>query len=472
MWLWVVLAACVVTRVGFAFAVPLCAEDAYITFRYAFHAGHGMGFAYNPGEASWGYTSLLWTTLLAGAARVGLPLETFARVFLTLCDLGTIALVYRKLAPTTRVGAISGVAFFALWPRFAHLPATGLETSLVTFLVAAAVTQSKNRWGAMFAGLLALSRPEGLAMSVLLLPLYRTRGRLLWLAITSLYAIPMLHYHQLAPSSVASKATVYGTPWFTGGYWLEWLVPFMKPRTEDGMAMGGLSVVWLVGLAAFVVRARRSRPFAPALPLVLACGLGTLVGYAVLGVPWYFWYAPTPMFAIIVVACMGLASQRVLHWGYAVLALGAALAWNTSAPRTVRAQTHDAAVYENIGLTLHDDAAGREASVLLEPIGIVGWTSELRVLDEVGLVTPWIAAERRRGDGWYGRVIAREQPEYVVIRRDWLAGGVGWAGIGAPFVSAAERDSVMAAYEPVRRRAGAALPPGAARLQILRRVSP
>ncbi|MCE9627196.1 MAG: hypothetical protein K8R56_04670, partial [Candidatus Eisenbacteria bacterium] len=167
MWLWAVLAACLASRVWFAFAVPLCAEDAYITFRYAFHAGHGMGVVYNPGEASWGYTSLLWTTLLAGAARVGLPLETFARVFLTLCDLGTIALVYRKLAPTTRVGAISGVAFFALWPRFAHLPATGLETSLVTFLVAAAVTQSKNRWGAMFAGLLALSRPEGLAMSVL-----------------------------------------------------------------------------------------------------------------------------------------------------------------------------------------------------------------------------------------------------------------------------------------------------------------
>jgi hypothetical protein len=234
--------------------------------------------------------------------------------------------------------------------------------------------------------------------------------------------------------------------------------------------MGLLSIVWLVGLVAFVVRARRSKPFAPALPLVLACGLGTLVGYATLGVPWFFWYAPTPMFAVIVVACMGLASKRVLHVGYLALALGVALAWNTSARRTVSVQTHDAAVYESIGLTLHADTGG-DASVLLEPIGIVGWTSEMRVLDEVGLVTPWIAAERRKGDGWYARVIEREKPGYVVIRRDWLKGGVEWAGIGAPFMSDAQRDSVMSAYEPVRRRVGN-LPPGAGRLQILRRLQP
>jgi len=80
-----------------------------------------------------------------------------------------------------------------------------------------------------------------------------------------------------------------------------------------------------------------------------------------------------------------------------------------------------------------------------------------------------LAEERTKGDGWYARVVARTRPDYLVIRQNWLEGGVAWAGVGAPFRSREQRDSTLAGYQIVRRRAGE-LTSGAGRLQILRRL--
>ncbi len=175
------------------------------------------------------------------------------------------------------------------------------------------------------------------------------------------------------------------------------------------------------------------------------------------------------MVAILLAVFLGLASSGVLRWTLARMALFLLLAWPGAAERVVRLQTHDAAIFTGVGETLRDDAAGRPSSVMLEPIGIVGYVSGMRVIDEVGLVTPWVAQERALGDGWYARVMQRDRPDYLVIRRDWLAGGVPWAGAGAPFASRPQADSALAGYEVLRLRAGQWLPDGAARLLILRR---
>jgi hypothetical protein len=176
------------------------------------------------------------------------------------------------------------------------------------------------------------------------------------------------------------------------------------------------------------------------------------------------------MVAILLATFHGLGTSGVLRWAFVPLLLLLAVSWTTVAPRVVRLQTHDAAVFASIGQTLKEDAAGgKGASVLLEPIGIIGSVSGLRVVDEVGLVTPWVAQEREKGNGWYARVIGRAHPDYVVVRQGWLDGGVAWAGTGAPFVSRAEHDSVMADYAVLRRRAGGPLPEGAGRLLILKK---
>jgi hypothetical protein len=204
--------------------------------------------------------------------------------------------------------------------------------------------------------------------------------------------------------------------------------------------------------------------------MLLGCGLVTLGAYMAVGAPFYFWYAPPPTVAVLLSAFFGLAISGVLRWALGPLLVFLLVAGVQAAPKVEHMQTHDAAVFANVGLTLRADAAGQPATVMLEPIGIVGYTSGLRVLDEVGLVTPWIAREREHGDGWYARVIRRERPEYVVIRRDWLEGGVAWAGLGRPFASRAQADSVLVGYAPLRVRHGEGPPPpGAGKLVVLRR---
>src|SRR5207249_4464703 len=66
-------------------------------------------------------------------------------------------------------------------------------------------------------------------------------------------------------------------------------------------------------------------------------------------------------------------------------------------------------------------------SVFLEPIGMVGYSVKLRIIDEIGLVSPQVAARRRQGDGWMADVIAREHPDWLITRRGILEGANGGA---------------------------------------------
>lgn len=178
-----VLVVALAARLYFVWAIPYCAEDAYITFRYAEHWAHGWGPVYNAGERAWGFTSPLWTTLLALFVRTGLPIVPAARGMLLACDLASVVLAWRLLERHSRLAAITFCGFFALWPRFAHLPATGLETSLVTCLLLASAVLAESSAGGAWNWLLALSRPEGAAMSLLMSVRLSRVQRMVWLTV-------------------------------------------------------------------------------------------------------------------------------------------------------------------------------------------------------------------------------------------------------------------------------------------------
>jgi len=90
-------------------------------------------------------------------------------------------------------------------------------------------------------------------------------------------------------------------------------------------------------------------------------------------------------------------------------------------------------------------------SVFLEPIGMVGWSCKLRVIDEIGLVSPEVAERRKQGDGWFTDVVEKERPDWLVTRRGVLESPTGeaFAGRGRPFRSDAERAALLAAYHPL-----------------------
>ena len=84
--------------------------------------------------------------------------------------------------------------------------------------------------------------------------------------------------------------------------------------------------------------------------------------------------------------------------------------------------------------------------VMIEPIGIVGFQAPVRIVDEVGLVSPRVAERRLLGPGWYSDIAEAERPEWLVIRLAVLKSGNAFAGTGDPFRNGAERDSLMARY--------------------------
>jgi hypothetical protein len=84
--------------------------------------------------------------------------------------------------------------------------------------------------------------------------------------------------------------------------------------------------------------------------------------------------------------------------------------------------------------------------VMLEPIGIVGWQCPVRIVDEVGLVSPEVLRRRLDGPGWYSDIAITRRPDWLVVRRGVVTSGVAFAGAGNPFRSPAERDSLFARY--------------------------
>src|SRR5215831_1387235 len=76
----------------------LTLDDAYITFRYARHLaeGYGLGAWNHTGEHVEGYSSLLWTLLLAGAAWIGADVRIASKVFGSVAALIVIAVLFRR----------------------------------------------------------------------------------------------------------------------------------------------------------------------------------------------------------------------------------------------------------------------------------------------------------------------------------------------------------------------------------------
>ena len=91
-------------------------------------------------------------------------------------------------------------------------------------------------------------------------------------------------------------------------------------------------------------------------------------------------------------------------------------------------------------------------SVLLEPAGVIGWRCRsLRVLDDVGLVTPRASESRRRGPGCHADLLEATRPDWLVIRAGLLRGGSAFAGATAPFTDIDQRRRLLAPHEFVSR---------------------
>lgn len=466
------LVACIARGVFFAL-IPNASEDAYITYRYARNLANGFGLTFNPGERVMGFSSPLWTLWNALGYLVTQKPMIWSRLSAIVADLGVI-LVLGQLV-RRQVGLAAAWCFnlfFAAWPYFASIAVSGMENGVLFALIVFAGALAERRSPATGPALaaVALCRPEGLVAAAVLAIVARPRDALIGLAIVALAMFGLFAYFgSPVPQSMLAKAKLYGTPGpWAGRHWWEWLSPAPLGRWSglpEGSFLTSLSL--LLGPAALIGGIELARRPRSALSGIGAAALVVFLGYSLLGIAFFWWYLAVPLAGIALLAAVGL--PRIVRGPtiYAAIALLLAGTWSMQ-PRLYlgRAQNEYAGFVRAAQILRSDAQAGQK--VMLEPIGIVGYSAPVVIIDEIGLVTPSVMRRRLEGAGWYADVVARERPDWLLVRGNLFAGGEAFAGAGAPFRNSIEREGLLAHYA---RYALVDSTPGSVGLVMFRRVN-
>ena len=216
---------------------PFVYDDTFITLRYARHLAEGHGPVWNlVGEPVEGFSSPLHLLLVAGLAKIGIPLLTAARTIAFISHLLLVFFVGRFVA--VRTGAFAGVVAAALvassWPLLVW-DLGGLDAVLFASALAAGVlvtlsyidsgSRREMLTGSALLGLAAFVRPDGVPMAFVVLcacvalgrPPLRNRlldaafGAVVCIAVVAPWEIFRLAYfHAALPNTYYAK--VYGVP--------------------------------------------------------------------------------------------------------------------------------------------------------------------------------------------------------------------------------------------------------------------
>ncbi len=305
----------------------LTLDDAYITFRYARHLaeGYGLGAWNRTGEHVEGYSSLLWTLLLAGAARLGVDVRLASKVLGAAAALVVIAALVRRR--DDRPAFLAGL-FLAVYVPFVLYAASGMEAVAFTSLVTLALV-GPAAWQPIVAPLLVAMRPEGvLVAGIDVLALAWRRERRRWIVATAIagaltLAAIAIHrwatYHALAPNTYYAKVAGGGV-----GHVKLGLV------YVGGWMLAHAVVVAFLAIGAVAVRRAGDRRGLMCLALFVAYILymASAGGDPPTAFPvWRQFVHVAP--AWVLVAMTGLTSVvRHRRWGQVAAAVGLALAAN------------------------------------------------------------------------------------------------------------------------------------------------
>lgn len=340
----------------------LC-DDAYIAFRYVSNSRLGFGYVWNPPpfRPVEGYTSFLWVALLDGVWRVlGVPPPRAANSVSLLFSGASLALVFAMVLrlrlseplARSRTLLLALVLFGTLSNRtFLAWTSSGLETALFGFLLLAwthlaLLSPAKGRTLpalGLTAGLLALTRPDGLLFTVATAAILALRAstQAALRGPATVGAIPLL----LPVAHVAWRHATYGY-WLPNTYYAKHLAvwPEAGIRYVAAFALEYAYWVWIALTAVAAVRALREGSFARRLraadPNLLACVLAVatlflhfayytfLVGGDHFEFRVYQHLVPLLLVSFAVVAeRAGLTGRRSLGALAVMLALGLPIPW-------------------------------------------------------------------------------------------------------------------------------------------------
>ena len=451
-WGAVVLAVVVTLVLGLSFArhfelAPV--DDAFISLRYATNWARGEGLSFNPGEVVEGYTNFLQVTILAVAIGLGAE-PVVAMTMIGWVSLGLLVgvftvFIFHHLVPGRPfVAATMGVAAM-LNPVLLSWASSGMESCLYAALLFAAaavvVEEASPRRTLVAAALLvlaAMTRPEAVALLPIFAAVEYRRSRS-WRRLGLFLAVFLVAYG----SYFAARWTHFGA---------------LLPNTFYAKLDYGNIQLWRRG-AVYV------GDFVRATPLLLMAALLALA-------PIRRWPKWVPIFGVLVVGQMLIVIYEggdhfaMYRFMVPVLPFLAAMALYTCVTLSGRIQRRDLATALlaamcvvviglpglRVGRQLRRDKEpvrsqfewhrfevrlahewslvgrwmGRHlppgSSVVVLPIGAIGFYSGLTVLDPVGIVDPVIAHQDRvLGRGYTGHekydidYLLSRDPDYILL---------------------------------------------------------
>ena len=421
-------------------------DDAFITFRYVHNVAEGRGAVYNTGERVFGISTPLygaWLTLLH-LSITGVELPVLAArsnlLFLVAAGLFTWLLLIR-LGHSRWMAAIAGSAI-VLSEGILRASIGGMESSMFLALAILSALCSQTRrdgWALLLACLVALVRPEGILLAVLVIlvrladPETRSLPLRLWLASLPLVLWVLaatLYYGTPIPHSIIAKSRpLYVLPagaafinlirhageWTLDGF--ELLARAVTDRAGLALrwdrilsapvliAVGALVTAWGLIRRSHVVRMSFSR--AMLLPAFLVC---ILVFYAITNpylLPWYFPLVHAPwLIVVLTAAARGKMShaapagtpRRVIRRLVTTMVCLAAFVptlahlapsdWSLmsrGASSAKQSEILDAYRRTAAWVVAHSDAT---ETVAAPEIRMLGYHMDRKVLDACGLVTP------------------------------------------------------------------------------------
>jgi hypothetical protein len=432
-----------------SFAIGLCwicftgfiEDDAYITFRFAKEIASGNGFVYNPGERIYGTTTPMFTLLLAGWIKfISTDVVLGARTLSLFAFAGTLFFTWKTLKALKRSTAeqLFTLAVILCFTKMAYMSIYGMEMPLVTFLMAVswyAHTTGRITWSGILCGLLLWARVDlafwPLAL-VIVTGLNQRRDALRVVLFSALTYLPWiifatLYFGSPIPHTVIAKWVAYSafnhTSYFSHVLEiLKYLSPF---EMDEKLLFAGpliiLSIiVWGIWRGALV----RQKAFLVLILFILIDAARLTFTRAT----FFSRYFIPLLWVTLILFGIGLGifwnmSQRkrtlkLLFNLFLLLTFSGSLVTGFSFAgyvKTRQANRYDASLKE-IGLWLNKNS-DPHSTVLLEPLGYVGYYSDRIMIDEVGLVTPDVVALQRKGIGAEA-YIAIFHPDYVILHCD------------------------------------------------------
>jgi hypothetical protein len=367
-------------------------DDTYITLMYVRNLADHLAWGFFPGETSNTATSPLNVMVLAVLDRVvGSPVTA---VSLAMAPEWTLTLAVLLRISRRIIGtAHAGVAVFAIVvTNPLLLSGIGLEGSLYVVLLLAALALFMGErwwWVAVVAGLLTLTRPDGVIVLAVVLALAPVgwRVRLRMLVVYGLTILPWalfswVHLGSLVPDTLLIKVNQQpwdGTTLFGNGPLLYF----------DRLPAATIASIWPVLFAPLALPAlRRCSPLARrALAALVVYAVAHYLAYAALAVPPFHWYYTHQVIAVAVLGGFGLAeagrrlptghaTRQAVRWGVVILPLASLLTLLTGQGTPLG----QAAIHSNWARPAQYQAMAEELREILPPGTEVDFRGEVGTL--------------------------------------------------------------------------------------------